>query len=345
MSEGRDGTKRDARILLAHGGGGELMRELIRQDILPKLGTDPGAPLSDSALLDLGPGQAAFTTDSYVVKPLFFPGGDIGTLAVCGTVNDLAVVGAEVAALSLAFIVEEGFALKDFRRIVESVGRAVREAGAQVVTGDVKVVERGSADGLFVNTAGVGVVADGVRLGADRVEPGDRVLLSGPIGNHGIAVLSAREGIAFETTVRSDVASLGDLALRVLSVGGEGIRWMRDPTRGGLAAALAELAEDARVEVIVEEEAIPVEPDVRAACELLGLDPLVVANEGKLVVVAAEAVAEEVLAALRADRLGAKAELIGRVRERGKQRVVLETLAGGRRLVELPYGEELPRIC
>jgi len=345
VGEGDHGTKHEECILLAHGGGGELMRELIHADILPRLGSDAGAVLADSALVDLGPGRLAFTTDSYVVKPLFFPGGDIGTLAVCGTVNDLAVVGAEPAALSLAFIVEEGFPLGEFRRVLDSVGRSAQGAGVRVVTGDVKVVERGGADGLFVNTAGVGVVAEGVGLGADRVERGDRVLLSGPLGNHGVAVLSAREGIAFETTVRSDVACLGDLVQAVLRAGGEGVHWMRDPTRGGLAAALAEVAEDAQAEVTVEGAAIPVDPDVQAACELLGLDPLVVANEGKLVVIVAEAVAREVLAALRGHRLGAKAESVGRVTEGARGRVVLETVTGGRRLVELPYGEELPRIC
>ena len=345
MGEARPGTERDDRILLAHGGGGELMRELIRADILPRLGCDAGAVLSDSALLDLGSGRTAFTTDSYVVKPLFFPGGDIGTLAVCGTVNDLAVVGAEAAALSLAFIVEEGFPLDDFRRVVDSVGRTASQAGVRVVTGDVKVVERGGADGLFVNTAGVGKVAEGVPLGAEHVLPGDRILLSGPIGNHGIAVLSAREGIAFETTVRSDVACLGDLAHAALTAGGEGVHWMRDPTRGGLAAALGELAEDTQVEVTVDETAVSVDPDVRAACELLGLDPLVVANEGKLVAVVAEPAAENVLTALQDHPLGVKAAPVGFVGESGPGRVVLETRTGGRRLVELPYGEELPRIC
>jgi hydrogenase expression/formation protein HypE len=334
------------RILLAHGGGGELMRELIRQEILPALGGERGAILADSALLaDLPRGPLAFTTDSYVVKPLFFPGGDIGRLAVSGTVNDLAVVGARPRALSLAFIVEEGFPLADFRRVLASVGGTAREAGAPVVTGDVKVVERGGADGLFINTAGVGVVPEGVRLGAERVEPGDSVLLSGPIGNHGVAVLSAREGIAFETTVESDVAPLGGLAEAVMTASGASVHWMRDPTRGGLAATLAELAEDARVELTVTEARIPVLAGVRAACELLGLDPLVVANEGKLVAVVSAGAAEAALAALQRHRLGAKAALIGRVSTRGEGRVVLETRSGGRRLVELPYGEELPRIC
>jgi len=344
---------RDDRILLAHGGGGELMRELIRHEILPTLGggcpPEPGgcgAILADSAVLsDLPPGQIAFTTDSYVVKPLFFPGGDIGRLAVSGTVNDLAVVGASARALSLSFILEEGFPLADFRRVLASVGETAREAGAPVVTGDVKVVERGGADGLFINTAGVGVVPEGVLLGAGRVEPGDAVLLSGPIGNHGVAVLSARQGIAFETTVESDVAPLGELAEAVLTAGGAGVHWMRDPTRGGLAASLAELAEDGGVELTVVESRIPVLAGVRAACELLGLDPLVVANEGKLVALVSADAAEAALSALKRHRLGAQAALIGYVSGRGQGRVVLQTRAGGRRLVELPYGEELPRIC
>lgn len=322
------------------------MRELIRSEILPALGGDSGALLADSALLgDLPPGRLAFTTDSYVVKPLFFPGGDIGRLAVSGTVNDLAVVGAGARALSLSFILEEGFLLADFRRVLASVGETAREARAPVVTGDVKVVERGGADGLFINTAGVGVVPEGVRLGADRVEPGDVVLLSGPIGNHGVAVLSAREGIAFQTTVESDVAPLGSLAEAVLAAAGASVHWMRDPTRGGLAASLAELAEDARVELTILEARIPVAAGVRAACELLGLDPLVVANEGKLVAVVSAEAAEAALAALQRHRLGTQAALIGHVGGRGPGRVVLATRAGGRRLLELPYGEELPRIC
>ena len=332
-------------ILLAHGGGGELMRELIRRDILPRLGPEPAGTLADSALLKVDPGRVAFTTDTYVVKPLFFPGGDIGRLAVCGTVNDLAVVGARVRALSLALVVEEGFRLEEFRRVLDSVGEAAREAGAPVVTGDVKVVERGGADGLFVNTAGVGVVAEGVLLGAERVEPGDVVLLSGPVGDHGIAVLSAREGIAFETAVRSDVASVSGLVQAALAEAGAGVHWMRDPTRGGLAAALVELAEDAQVEVTLEEAAVPVEPAVRAACELLGLDPLTVANEGKVVAVVDASAAEEVLRAWRADPLGGRAAAIGRVTGSGAGRVVMETRTGGHRLLEMPYGEELPRIC
>ena len=332
------------RILLAHGGGGELMRELICREILPPLGSDASI-LPDSAVLHLPPGRIAFTTDSYVVKPLFFRGGDIGKLAVCGTVNDLAVVGAQPAGLSLSFILEEGFLLSDFRRVVESVAQTAREAGAPVVTGDVKVVERGGADGLFINTAGVGVLKEEAELGAGRVEPGDRILVSGPVGNHGIAVLSAREGIAFETTVESDVACLWELARSALERAGRDLHWMRDPTRGGLAATLAELAEEAQAEMTVWEASIPVEPAVRAACELLGLDPLVVANEGKLVLVVAKGVAEEVLGALRSHPLGTGAQLIGEVKERGRSRVVLETRTGGRRLVEMPYGEQLPRIC
>ena len=347
-------TRANDRILLAHGGGGELMRELILNDILPALGQAHSVggppPLPDSAVLEV-PGcpqsgrRLAFTTDSYVVKPLFFRGGDIGQLAVCGTVNDLAVVGARPIALSLGFIVEEGLLLADFRRAVKSVGRTAQAADVPVVTGDVKVVERGSADGLFINTAGIGIVAESVELDARRVEPGDRILVSGPIGNHGIAVLSAREGIGFETPVKSDVACLSELAQAVLRVGGRDVHWMRDPTRGGLAACLTELAQDARVEVTISECAIPIEAGVLAACALLGLDPLVVANEGKLLVVVAADAAAGVLSALWEHRLGTGARMIGRVTGRGHQRVVLETETGGHRLVEMPYGEELPRIC
>ena len=266
-------------------------------------------------------------------------------MAVCGTVNDLAVVGARPIALSLGFIVEEGLPIADFRRAVKSVGRTARAADVPVVTGDVKVVERGSADGLFINTAGIGIVTEGVELDARRVEPGDCILVSGPIGNHGIAVLSAREGIGFETPVKSDVACLSELAQAVLRAGGGDIHWMRDPTRGGLAACLTELAQDARVEVTISECAIPIEAGVVAACELLGLDPLVVANEGKLLVVVAADAAAGVLSALCEHRLGTGARMIGRVTGRDHQRVVLETETGGHRLVEMPYGEELPRIC
>jgi len=341
MSRDRD----EDRILLAHGGGGELMRELIRHDILPRLGRNPGAALPDSALVEVPPGRVAFTTDSYVVKPLFFPGGDIGRLAVCGTVNDLATTGAKPLVLSLSLVIEEGFPLVELRRILGAVGESVREAGAAVVTGDLKVVERGSADGLFINTAGVGVVPEGVELGAGRVEPGDRILLTGPIGNHGVAVLSARQGISFETEVRSDVACLSEPAQVVLEAGGAGVRWMRDPTRGGVAAALCELSEDARAELLICEEEILVEPGVRAACELLGLDPLVVANEGKLIIVVDDAVADAALDALTAHPLGRRSRSIGVVGRGRVPRVILETSTGGRRLVEMPYGEELPRIC
>jgi hydrogenase expression/formation protein HypE len=335
----------DSAVLLAHGGGGELMRELIRHDILPRLGRNPASALADSAVLDLPPGRVAFTTDSYVVKPLFFPGGDIGRLAVCGTVNDLATAGTRPHALSLALVVEEGFELVDLRRVLGSVGEAAREAGVAVVTGDVKVVERGSADGLFINTAGVGVVDEVTALGAGKVRPGDHVLLTGPIGNHGVAVLSSREGIAFETEVRSDVAPLGELAQAALRAGGDGVRWMRDPTRGGVAAALNELAEESGVEVLIREEGLPIEAGVRAACELLGLDPMVVANEGKLLIVVDENRAEAVLQALADNPLGRRCTDLGEIGTEGTSRVVLRTRTGGQRLVEMPYGEELPRIC
>jgi hydrogenase expression/formation protein HypE len=333
------------RILLAHGGGGTLTRQLIQERVLERFGNPALAPLTDSAVLDLPPGRVAFTTDSYVVRPLRFRGGDIGRLAVCGTVNDLAMAGARPLHLSLALILEEGLPLADLDAILDSAAAAAAEAGVTVVCGDTKVVERGAADGCFINTAGVGVIPDGVVLAADRVQPGDVVLVTGPIGDHGIAILSEREGLSFASSVASDAAPLNGLADAILDAGGAGVRMLRDPTRGGLGMVVPEVAEAAGRDVELEEAAIPVRPQVRGACDLLGLDPIYVANEGKAVVFCAAEVEAVVLDAVRAHPLGEGAAVIGRVLEGARGRVTLRTPIGGSRVVDPPYGEQLPRIC
>jgi hydrogenase expression/formation protein HypE len=286
------------------------------------------APLSDAALLDLDGSRLAFTTDAYVVKPVFFPGGSIGDLAVNGTVNDLAVAGARPVALSAGFVVEEGFPLADLRRVAKDMARAAEAAGVPVATGDTKVVERGKADGVYVTTAGLGLVPPGVELGAEHVRPGDRVLVSGTLGDHGMAVLLAR----------------GDLAAALDSFGPE-LRWMRDPTRGGLASALNELARDSGAAVVLDEEALPVRQEVAGACEILGIDPLYVANEGKMVAVVSADVAESALETLRAHPLGAEAAIVGEIRADPPGLVLLATALGGSRIVDMLVGDPLPRIC
>jgi hydrogenase expression/formation protein HypE len=328
------------RILVAHGGGGALMRELLDTVVLPAAGGG-GGPLPDAAAVP-GAADLVFTTDSFVVKPLFFRGGDIGSLAVHGTVNDLAVSGAEPLALSFALILEEGLPLETLRRVVASAGEAARACGVPIVTGDTKVVARGEADGCFVNTAGIGRrVLD---VGPDRLRAGDHVLVSGPIAEHGVAIMSQRAGIDFETPVVSDSAPVWPL-VRALMDAGVTPRTMRDPTRGGLASACVELAGDSGVSIALREAAIPVRPPVRAACDMLGLDPLTVANEGRLLAFVPEGQAAKALRTLRALPAGADAADIGAVVERGSVPVTLTTPYGGVRVVELPYGEDLPRIC
>jgi len=331
-------------VLLAHGGGGELTRRLLDELVLAELSNPILDELGDSALISLPAERLAFTTDSFVVKPLFFRGGDIGRLAVCGTVNDLAVSGAEPGWISLALIIEEGFAVDDLRRIVRSAAAAAREAGVTVACGDTKVVGRGEADGLFINTSGLGAVREGVRLSPRAARAGDVVIVNGPLGEHGIAVMSEREGIGFGTAVTSDVAPLGGLVRAVLSTGAE-VHAMRDPTRGGVAAALNEIADASGVTIELSEEALPVTDGVASACDMLGLDVLSVANEGKVLVVCTEASAGAVLAACRADELGRGATVIGSVGERSGVGLVMRTRVGGERVVETPYGESLPRIC
>jgi hydrogenase expression/formation protein HypE len=332
------------RVLLAHGGGGELTRRLIAEHIRPRLANPALDELTDGALLANPGGRLCVTTDASVVTPLFFPGGDIGRLAVSGTVNDLAVMGATPLALMQTLVIEEGLPLATLDRVLDSIAATAAEAGVPVVAGDTKVVERRVGEGLFISTAGVGVVATGVELGLKRIRPGDRVLISGRIADHGLAVMAQREGMSFQTTVKSDVAPLNRLCAALVAIG-NGLRFLRDPTRGGLAGVLADLAEDTGLSVEVEESAIPIAPATRHAAEMLGLDPLVVANEGKLVIVCSPAAADAALAACRADPHGRHAALIGTVTTAAPPLAELITAAGGRRIVQRPYGEELPRIC
>jgi hydrogenase expression/formation protein HypE len=332
------------RILLGHGSGGTLTNELIRKLFIPGLGGGPNAPLEDQATVKIRASRIAFTTDSFVVRPLFFPGGDVGKLAVCGTVNDLAVGGATPLFLSAAFILEEGLSVADLKRIVASMRQACDEAGVMLVTGDTKVVDRGKGDQVFITTSGIGVVPDGYNLSIRNARPGDVVLLSGTIGDHGIAIMSVREGIEFETVLESDCAPLTGLAQAMLSAC-PNIRCMRDPTRGGVSSALNEMADASGIEVSLDEAAIPVRKEVRAACEMLGLDVLYVANEGKLLAVVPPEDAEKVLAAMRAHPLGTDAAIIGRIVDDHAGMVVLKTLVGGERVVTMLAGEQLPRIC
>ena len=334
-----------ARVLLGHGSGGQLSAALMRDVIAPALeAAAPGGPLNDAAVVEVAGGRLAFTTDSFVVSPLEFPGGDIGELAVNGTVNDLAMMGAQPLALSLAYVIEEGLPIEDLRRVTESVARAAIRAGVRIVTGDTKVVGRGAADGLFVNTAGIGLVASGVTVGADRAAAGDAVILSGPIGLHGIAIMSVREGLDFEVEIASDTQPLNELVAAIVATCPD-VRVLRDPTRGGLASALNEIAAASGVGIELREETIPIPGPVRAACEMLGLDPLHVANEGKLVAIVPAASAQAVLAAMRAVPEGAEAVEIGRVVAHHPAMVTMRTIVGSQRIVDMLVGEQLPRIC
>jgi hydrogenase expression/formation protein HypE len=332
-------------IVMGHGGGGALSAELVEHLFLPAFGAAAAdAGLGDSAVLSVGGARLAFTTDSYVVKPLFFPGGCIGDLAVNGTVNDLAMAGARPLALSTGFILAEGTRLADLARVAEAMGRAARAAGVRLVTGDTKVVDAGSGDGVFVNTSGIGLIDDGVDIRPERARPGDVVIVSGAIGEHGVAVLSCREGLEFGTEIRSDTAPLAGLVAAMLATGAD-VHAMRDPTRGGVAASLNEIAQAAGVGVEITERALPIPPQVRDACGLLGLDPLYVANEGKLLAFVPAERADLVLAAMRAHEHGRGAAIIGRCVEEHPGMVVARTGLGGTRVVDLPLGEQLPRIC
>ena len=337
-------------IVLGHGGGGLLTAELIQRFFLPAFGNDVLSALEDQATLRLGGDHGvkapriAFTTDSFVVRPLFFPGGDIGRLAIHGTVNDLAVGGARPLYLSAAFILEEGLPLADLKRIVASMRSACDEAGVTLVTGDTKVVDRGKGDQVFITTSGIGLVPEGRLLSIRSARPGDCIVVSGTIGDHGIAIMSVREGIEFETVLESDTAPLTDL-VRVMLEACPSIRAMRDPTRGGVSSAMNELAEASRVGVRLDEAAIPVRREVRGACEMLGLDPLYVANEGKLIAVVAAEDAKRLVEVMRAHPLGRNAALIGQVVAEHPGMVTMRSLVGGERVVTRLSGEQLPRIC
>jgi hydrogenase expression/formation protein HypE len=335
------------RVVMGHGSGGTLSAGLLRQVFLPAFANETLSALEDQAALALepgGPARLAFTVDSFVVRPLFFPGGDIGRLAIHGTVNDLAVGGATPAYIAAAFILEEGFPIADLERVVASMRAACAEAGVVLVTGDTKVVERGKGDGVFVTTAGIGILRGDRALSVHAAKPGDRVLLSGTIGDHGIAILSTREGLEFEAPVESDSAPLHRLAAAVLDAA-PGLRCMRDPTRGGLSSTLNEIAAASRTGIRIAESAVPVRPAVKAACELLGLDPLYVANEGKLVAVVPPEQAAAALAAMRKDPRGRDAADIGEVTADRAGMVVMTSRIGGDRVVTMLAGEQLPRIC
>lgn len=332
------------RIVMAHGGGGRLGAELLQKVFLPALGNDVLSRLEDQAVVPWPGGRLAFTTDSFVVRPLFFPGGDIGALAVNGTVNDLAVGGAQPLFLSAAFVLEEGLPIPVLERIVASMRDACRAAGVLLVTGDTKVVDKGKGDQVFITTAGVGAVPEGVSLSASHAVAGDAVLVSGTLGDHGVAVMSQREGLDFETRVRSDTAPLTELAA-LLRRAAPGLRLMRDPTRGGLAASLHEIARASGVGMRLEEARIPVRPEVQGACDMLGLDPLYVANEGKLVAVVPRDQAAAAVEAIQAHPLGRDAEVIGEVTPASPAPVLMRTRIGGERVIALLSGEQLPRIC
>jgi len=337
-------TTQTDEILLGHGSGGKLTAQLIETLFLPAFRNAPLEALDDAAILPVDSCRLAFTTDSYVVTPIFFPGGDIGELAVNGTINDLAMAGAEPLWLSLAFILEEGLSLEELRRVVESARNAAERAGVSVVTGDTKVVGRGSGDKIFVNTSGIGIVHPGTNVSSRCVQSGDAVLVSGTIGDHGVAILSQREGIGFEGEILSDTAALHGLTRAMFGVSPD-IHALRDPTRGGVAATLCEIASRGKLGIEVDEAAIPVRDAVRGACEILGLDPLLVANEGKLVAFVPDGAAEGVLTAMRDHPLGRDARRIGRVTDEHPGIVVLRTPIGGDRILDLPFGEALPRIC
>ncbi|MGQ0793270.1 MAG: hydrogenase expression/formation protein HypE [Deltaproteobacteria bacterium] len=332
------------KVLLGHGSGGKLSADLMKKIFLPQFGNPLLSPLNDAASLEINGARLAFTTDSYVVSPIFFPGGDIGELAVNGTVNDLAVSGAKPLYISAGFILEEGFPMEDLWRIVVSMKTAADIAGVQLVTGDTKVVDRGKADKIFINTSGLGVIERELRISADAAKPGDRVILSGAIGIHGIAIMSVREGLEFETKILSDTASLAALVSDMLSVSLE-IRCMRDPTRGGVASALNELAASSRVGIRIEESKIPITREVKGACETLGLDPLYVANEGKLIAIVARDAADSIVKKMRENPLATDAVVIGEITAEHPGIVFMKTRIGGTRVVDMLTGEQLPRIC
>jgi hydrogenase expression/formation protein HypE len=332
------------KILLSHGEGGKRTRDLIAKVIARHFDNPVLAPLLDAGLLGRIDGEIAFTTDGYVVTPPFFPGGDIGRLAVCGTVNDLAVCGARALAISCGLILEEGLPLETLERALQAMKEAAAEAGVTIACGDTKVVERGKGDGIFITTAGLGVAVDGWKPAPSKVRPGDRILLTGTMGDHHVAVLVARQGLSIEAPVLSDVAPLSGLLLPVLERFGDGVRFLRDPTRGGVGVTLNEMAATAKSRFVLDEARLPIREAVRGVCEILGFDPLYLANEGKAVLIVDGAVAESVLAALRDHPYGRDAAAIGEVEE-GSPGVRMRTLSGGLRAVDYPVGDQLPRIC
>ncbi len=332
-------------VLLAHGGGGSLTQMLIERMFVQAFDNPALEMLHDAAVMEINGARLAFSTDSFVISPLFFPGGDIGSLAVHGTVNDLAMAGARPLGLSSALILEEGLPMEDLWRIVQSMQAAAAKVGVPIVTGDTKVVDKGKGDGAFINTTGIGLIPAGVRISPTRARAGDVVLINGPIADHGIAIMSVREGLEFETTIESDSAALHDLAAALIEVLGENVHVLRDPTRGGVASALNEIAQKARVGVRLDEKAIPIREQVRAACEILGFDPLYVANEGKCIAIVAAEAAETALETMRRHPLGRDAAIIGQVVEDHPGRVFLRSRIGGLRVVDMLSGEQLPRIC
>jgi len=331
-------------ILLGHGSGGRLSHRLLDEVIIPTLSGGAQPVQNDAAILQIPAGRIAYTTDSYVVDPLFFPGGDIGCLAIHGTVNDLAMMGARPVAIAAGLIIEEGMEVAELRRVLESMRRAADEAGVSIVTGDTKVVPRGKGDRLFITTSGIGVIDHPFLIGGDRGKPGDLVIVSGTIGDHGVAVMTAREGLTLSTPVKSDAAPLASMVERLLERCGDGVHVLRDPTRGGVATTIKEIALQSGVDITLEEQALPISPAVAGVCSLLGLDPLYVANEGKLLAIVDPSVADDALDAIRCDRFGQDAAIIGRLQE-GNGTVRLVTAGGGVRRVEMLSGEQLPRIC
>jgi len=338
-------TTKGDKILLAHGGGGQLMDDLLHHHILPNFKNDTLAELGDSARLNVDSCSLCFTTDSYVVKPLFFEGGDIGKLAVCGTVNDLAVAGARPVALSLSLIIEDGFELALLDRILASIGETAGDSHVDIVTGDTKTVEAGAADGIFINTAGIGVRLAGVDLGFRKIAAGDKIVINGTIGDHGMTIISQREDIKFQSQLKSDCAALTGIICELLEKVG-GVKFMRDPTRGGLAATLNEMSRSSGLSVEIRETDVPVRPAVQAAADMLGFDVLTIANEGKFVAVVSPESAGKFLGICRKHELGKEAKIIGEIVEtRDVPLVEIRTRIGGKRIVQMPYGRELPRIC
>ncbi len=331
-------------IVLAHGSGGKLSHQLMEKMVLPQFRNELLEPLHDGAIFSLGGERVAFSTDSYVVNPIFFPGGDIGKLAVHGTVNDLAMCGARPLYLSVGFILEEGLPMEEFWRVVQSMRAAADAAGVMLVTGDTKVVDRGKADKIFINTSGIGVIPEGRNIAPIRAQVGDKIIMSGAMAVHGIAIMSVREGLEFESEIASDTAPLNGLVEAILDASDD-VHVLRDPTRGGITSALTEIAQSAQVGMLLKEAAIPISEEVKGACEILGLDPLYVANEGKLLAIVRPAAAEQIVAIMRAHPLGADAAVIGEVVSDHPGYVTMNTRVGGRRVVDMLSGEQLPRIC